>query len=145
MRLPTITIAAAILFSLATPSATAKTDCRGDYDERQKCEQAKRDTLVERIEAATKAVEAKKKAIEGANECARRVLVISATVAGASMGVRPEEITALVENQRKEMEKRFNAALEKPVELLAAILRGLILVPDDQEHQIIDDCLASLK
>ena len=138
MRKPTITIVAAILFSLTAAPVMATTKCRGDYDERRKCEQEKTGQL-------TALLKAKTKALKGVNECARRILQISAIVAGASMGVRPEEIPALVENRRQEMEKRFNAALEKPVELLEAILRGLILVPDDQEHQIIDDCLASLK
>ena len=138
MRLPTITIAAAILFSLAAPSAAAKADCRGDQDERRKCEQERTDRLIARMEAKTKA-------LKGANECARRVLLTSVAVAGASMGVRPEEIPGLVENQRQEMEKRFIAALEKPVELLANILRGLFLVPDDEEYRIVDECLASLK
>ncbi len=138
MRKPTIAVVAAILLSLAAAPVTAATKCRGDYDERRKCEQEKTDRLIVRLEAKTKA-------LKGVEECARRVLVISATVAGASMGVRPEAIPVLVKNRRQEMDKRFNAALEKPVELLASILQGLILVPDDQEHQIIDDCLASLK
>ena len=123
---------------LASNPAKATEDCRGDDDERWTCEREKTARLVARLEAKTKA-------LNGVNECARLVIETSAIVAGASMGLRPEEITDAVKRDRAALEKRFNEALDSPVNLLSNILRSLILLPDDEEHRVVDQCIASLK
>ena len=74
------------------------------------------------------------------HRCARNIVKHAVLQMGKEIGVQPQEVISQMNVNPQRMRKKYNEAFTKAGEMVAIVIDGFMVTPDEHEGEILDLC-----